>query len=83
MNENFPIVNPRIEDGLALSDATMVEFRDGCTDAFDIVPGAHEAGDTVPCPRCPGEHEIVSALDTPMAHNITFTKVEPEDEPGS
>ncbi|MBC3189458.1 hypothetical protein H7X46_00025 [Pseudonocardia sp. C8] len=82
MSEHFPIVNPRIEDGLALSDATVVEFRDGCTDAMSIVPGEHEAGESVPCPRCAGEHEISSALSVPIAHNIEISEVEPEAEPG-
>ena len=66
MSEQFPIVNPRVEDGLALSDATMVEFGDGCTDAMSIVPGEHEVGDRVPCPSCAGEHEISSALSIPI-----------------
>lgn len=82
MSEHFPIVNPRIEDGLALSDATMVEFGDGCTDAMSIVPGEHEVGERVPCPSCASEHEISSALSIPIAHNITITEVEPDAEPG-
>jgi hypothetical protein len=82
MSEQFPIVNPRVEDGLALSDATFVEWQDGCAYTHDIVPGRHEAGDQVPCPRCSGEHEISEALYTPIAHNITSIEVEPEAEPG-
>jgi len=82
MSEQFPIVNPRVEDGLALSDATFVEWQDGCADAHDIVPGRHEVGDRVPCPRCPGEHEIRGAVYAPIAHNISITEVEPETEPG-
>lgn len=82
MSEHFPIVNPRVEDGLALSDATMVEFGDGCTDAMSIVPGEHEVGERVPCPSCASEHQISEALYTPIARNITITEVEAELEPG-
>lgn len=73
-------------DGLLLSDDnTLVEFADGCTDGGGIIPGAHEAGETVPCPECSGEHRITSALVIPTAHNITVTKAEPadDDEPGN
>ena len=82
MSEQFPIVNPRIEEGLALSDATFVEWQDGCADAHDMGPGRQEVGDQVPCPRCPGEHEIRGAVYAPIAHNISITEVEPETEPG-
>lgn len=74
----------RVEDGLLLSDDhTLVGFADGCAaDAGGIIPGAHETGEVVPCPDCPGEHRITSALVIPTAHNIT--EVEPEeDELGS
>ena len=53
----------RIENGLLLRDYhTLVEFADGCADGGGIVPGAHEAGEVVPCPDCAGEHRITSAL---------------------
>ncbi|MFP5070925.1 hypothetical protein ACLFMI_14825 [Pseudonocardia nantongensis] len=71
-------------DGLLLSDDnTLVEFTDGCTDGGGIIPGAHEAGEVVPCPDCAGEHRITSALVIPTAHNITIDRAEsePENEP--
>lgn len=71
----------RIENGLLLSDDnTLVEFADGCADGGGIVPGAHEAGEVVPCPDCDGEHRITSALVIPTAHNITIDRAEPEPE---
>ncbi|MEQ3552588.1 hypothetical protein WIS52_19110 [Pseudonocardia nematodicida] len=82
MSKQFPIVNPRSQAGLVLSDATMVEFRDGCTDAMGIVPGEHEVGARVPCPNCAGEHEISSALSVPIAHNITIAEIKSEPEAG-
>ncbi|MGM0724401.1 MULTISPECIES: hypothetical protein [Pseudonocardia] len=76
----------RMENGLLLSDTTMVEFADGCADAGTFVPGTHEAGEVVPCPGCDGEHRIASVLQVEVAHNITVTKAEPaddDDEPGT
>lgn len=71
----------RIENGLLLSDDnTLVEFADGCADGGGIVPGAHEAGEVVPCPDCDGEHRIASALVIATAHNITIDRAEPEPE---
>ena len=64
----------RTENGLLLSDTTMVEFEDGCGDAMTFVPGSHEAGAVVPCPDCAGEHRITSALQIPVAHNIEITE---------
>lgn len=71
------------DDGLLLSDTTMVEFADGCTDAGSFVPGTHEVGEVVPCPGCDGEHRIAAALPLEVAHNIEITEAEPEEaEPG-
>ncbi|WP_060722482.1 hypothetical protein [Pseudonocardia sp. EC080625-04] len=71
----------RIENGLLLSDdQTIVRFTDGCTDEHSLIPGAHEAGEVVPCPDCDDEHRITSALVIPTAHNITIDRVEPEPE---
>ncbi|ALL79886.1 hypothetical protein AD006_31565 (plasmid) [Pseudonocardia sp. EC080610-09] len=73
MTEKF-----RIENGLLLSDdQTIVRFTDGCTDEHSLIPGAHEAGEVVPCPDCTSEHRIAGALVIPTAHNITITQAEP------
>lgn len=69
------------EHGLLLSDHTLVEFAEGCTDAGSSVPGRHEIGEQVPCPHCPDEHRIAEALVVPVAHNIEITETEAEDQP--
>lgn len=78
MTEKF-----RIENELLLSDTTMVEFADGCSDAGSFVPGIHEVDEVVPCPACDGEHRIAHAFPLEVVHNAEITTVEAEDEPGS
>ncbi|AEA28911.1 hypothetical protein Psed_6840 (plasmid) [Pseudonocardia dioxanivorans CB1190] len=78
MAENF-----RYENGLLLSPGSLVEFRDGCTETKHFIEADLEAGEQAPCPDCSGEHEVAEAISLPIAHNITFTEVEPEDEPSA
>ncbi|MBW0101522.1 hypothetical protein [Pseudonocardia sp. KRD291] len=68
---------------LDLHPVSLVSFEDGCSDSPAFVPGHHDAGDTVPCPGCAGEHRIERSLQTEEVTNIEIRTVEPEeDEPG-